>query len=64
VHFSLESKESDGDKSQLGNVTLQFLIPGTSEPVSALVRIHVTFLCVIIVMIIIFIIANASIIRQ
>lgn len=31
-----ESKESDGDKSQLGNVTLQFLIPGTSEPVSAL----------------------------
>ena len=52
------------DKSQLGNVTLQFLIPGTSEPVSALVRIHVTFLCVIIVMIIIFIIANASIIRQ
>ena len=45
VHFSLESKESDGDKSQLGNVTLQFLIPGTSEPVSALVRIHATFLC-------------------
>lgn len=31
-----ESKESDGDKSQLGNVTLHFLIPGTSEPVSAL----------------------------
>lgn len=31
-----ESKESDGEKSQLGNVTLQFLIPGTSEPVSAL----------------------------
>ena len=44
MHFSLESKESDGDKSQLGNVTLQFLIPGTSEPVSALVRSHF-FVC-------------------
>lgn len=62
MHFSLESKESDGDKSQLGNVTLQFLIPGTSEPVSALVRSH--FFSVIIVMIIIVIIANASIICQ
>lgn len=41
VLFSLESK--DGDRSQLANVTLQFLIPGTSEPVSALVRIQVIF---------------------
>ena len=58
MHFPLESK--DGDKCQLGNVTLQFLIPGTSEPVSALVRFQDTFLCVIIVMIIIFIIVNAG----